>query len=255
MTSDAPTAGWSLRRELTRMLVLTALLSALVFGMALLWSQWQRDQDDLKLRLGSNAQLSANAIDDFLQGQLSGVELMADGSMLSGRTLDEELGKLLRAYPAMLRALATDREGNIVAACSATGRPAAIAAEQVADREWFRTVRDGSRPHASDAYRARIYGSEALVAVSAPMWHDGAFEGVLQASIPIRAVHPRAFGQSATARVRAVAARSPGSRRPCEQGLALAIPRCDRNRGRDDPWRCGATGSTRRDAHPGRAVA
>ena len=185
MTPDAPTAGWSLRRELTRMLVLTALLPALVFGMALLWSQWQRVQDDLKLRLGSDAQLSANAIDDFLQGQLSGVELMADGSMLSGRTLDEELGKLLRAYPAMLRALATDREGNIVAARSATGRPAAIAAEQVADREWFRTVRDGSRPHVSDAYRARIYGSEPLVAVSAPMWHDGAFEGVLQASIPI----------------------------------------------------------------------
>ena len=127
MTPDAPIAGWSLRRELTRMLVLTALLPALLFGMALLWSQWQRDQDDLKLRLGSNAQLSANAIDDFLQGQLSGVELMADGSMRSGRTLDEELGKLLRAYPAMLRALATDREGNIVAARSKNGRPAALA--------------------------------------------------------------------------------------------------------------------------------
>ena len=106
MRPDAPIAGWSLRRELTRMLVLTALLPAVVFGIALLWSQWQRDQDDLTLRLASNAQLSANAIDDFLQGQLSGVELMADGAMLSGRPLDEELGKLLRAYPAMLRALA-----------------------------------------------------------------------------------------------------------------------------------------------------
>ena len=185
MTPDAPIAGWSLRRELTRMLVLTALLPALLFGMALLWSQWQRDQDDLKLRLGSNAQLSANAIDDFLQGQLSGVELMADGSMRSGRTLDEELGKLLRAYPAMLRALATDREGNIVAARSTNGRPAALAGERVADREWFLAVREGGRPHVSDAYRARLYGSEPLVAVSAPMRRDGAFDGVLQASIPI----------------------------------------------------------------------
>lgn len=167
------------------MLILAALLPALVFGVALLWNQWQRDQGDMRLRLGSNAQLSANAIDDFLQGQLSGVELMADGAMLSAQPIDVELEKLLRAYPAMLRALATDREGRIVAARTANGRPVAIAAEQVADREWFRAARDSRQPHVSDAYRARIYGSEALVAVSAPILRDGVFDGVLQASIPI----------------------------------------------------------------------
>ena len=185
MTPATPRAQWSLRHELTRVLILAALLPALVFGVALLWNQWQRDQGDMRLRLGSNAQLSANAIDDFLQGQLSGVELMADGAMLSAQPIDVELEKLLRAYPAMLRALATDREGRIVAARTANGRPVAIAAEQVADREWFRAARDSRQPHVSDAYRARIYGSEALVAVSAPILCDGVFDGVLQASIPI----------------------------------------------------------------------
>ena len=185
MTPATPRAQWSLRHELTRVLILAALLPALVFGVALLWNQWQRDQGDMRLRLGSNAQLSANAIDDFLQGQLSGVELMADGAMLSAQPIDVELEKLLRAYPAMLRALATDREGRIVAARTADGRPVAIAAEQVADREWFRAARDSRQPHVSDAYRARIYGSEALVAVSAPILRDGVFDGVLQASIPI----------------------------------------------------------------------
>ena len=185
MTPATPRAQWSLRHELTRVLILAALLPALVFGVALLWNQWQRDQGDMRLRLGSNAQLSANAIDDFLQGQLSGIELMADGAMLSAQPIDVELEKLLRAYPAMLRALATDREGRIVAARTANGRPVAIAAEQVADREWFRAARDSRQPHVSDAYRARIYGSEALVAVSAPILRDGVFDGVLQASIPI----------------------------------------------------------------------
>lgn len=185
MTPATPRAQWSLRHELTRVLVLAALLPALVFGAALLWNQWQRDQGDLRLRLGSNAQLSANAIDDFLQGQLSGVELLADGVMRSAHPVDVELEKLLRAYPAMLRALATDREGRIVAARAASGRPVALAAERVADREWFRAPRDSGLPHVSDAYRARIYGNEALVAVSAPMSRDGTFDGVLQASIPI----------------------------------------------------------------------
>ena len=185
MTPATPRAQWSVRHELTRVLILAALLPALVFGAALLWSQWQGDQGDLRLRLGSNAQLSANAIDDFLQGQLSGVELLADGAMLSTQPVDIELEKLLRAYPAMLRVLATDREGRIVAARTANGRPVALSAEQVADREWFRTPRASGRPHVSDAYRARVYGSEALVAVSAPILRDGAFDGVLQASIPI----------------------------------------------------------------------
>ena len=185
MTPATPRAQWSLRHELTRVLIFAALLPALVFGVALLWNQWQRDQGDMRLRLGSNSQLSANAIDDFLQGQLSGIELMADGAMLSAQPIDVELEKLLRAYPAMLRALATDREGRIVAARTANGRPVAIVAEQVADREWFRAARDSRQPHVSDAYRARIYGSEALVAVSAPILRDGVFDGVLQASIPI----------------------------------------------------------------------
>ena len=60
-----------------------------------------------------------------------------------------------------------------------------ISSEQAADREWFRVPRDSGQPHVSDAYRERIYGNETLVAVSAPMFRDGAFDGVLQASIPI----------------------------------------------------------------------
>ncbi|QIL19922.1 hypothetical protein [Thermomonas sp. HDW16] len=53
MTSANPRAQWSLRNQLTSVLLLAALLPALVFGIALLWNQWQRDQDDLRLRLGS----------------------------------------------------------------------------------------------------------------------------------------------------------------------------------------------------------
>ena len=61
MTSAAPQAGWSLRQRLTRILLRAALVPVLVFGAALLWSQWQRDRDDMQLRITNNAQLSANA--------------------------------------------------------------------------------------------------------------------------------------------------------------------------------------------------
>lgn len=185
MTPATPRAQWSLRHELTRVLLVAALLPAIVFGVALLWSQWQRDHSDLLLRLGAGAQFTAGTFDDFLQGQLSGVELLADDAAAPGQAPDRSLQRLLRAYPAMLRALVTDRDGRIVAARNAQGRPPARDAELAADRDWFRVPRDSGHPHISNAYRARIYGEEALVAVSAPLFRAGAFDGVLQASIPI----------------------------------------------------------------------
>ena len=185
MTSGAPRARWSLRRELTRVLVLAALLPAIVFGVALLWSQWQRDQGDLRLRLDSNAQLSANAIDDFLHGQLSGVALLSDGGGMSGLPVDAGLQKLLAAYPAMQRVSATDATGRIIATRVAGTSTAAIGAEAPGDHEWFRVPRDSGKPYISNAYRGGVAGAQVLVAVSAPIFRNGAFEGVLQASIPV----------------------------------------------------------------------
>lgn len=187
MTRVAPGAKWSLRHELTRVLVIASLLPAIVFGVALLWSQWQRDQGDLRLRLDSNAQLSANAIEDFLQGQLSGVALLADGGGLSGLPMDAELQKLLAAYPAMQRVSATDAAGRIVATRVAGGN-AAIAPETAGDHEWFRQSRDSGKPYISNAYRGGIAGAQVLVAVSAPRFRNGAFDGVLQASIPVERI-------------------------------------------------------------------
>ncbi|HQQ58143.1 MAG TPA: hypothetical protein PKV60_02840, partial [Thermomonas sp.] len=60
---------WSLRKRLALGLVLTALLPVLLFSVAMLWSQWQRDSNDLMLRLDANARLSASLIDEFLESQ------------------------------------------------------------------------------------------------------------------------------------------------------------------------------------------
>ena len=195
MTPAEPRAQWSLRHELTRVLVVAALLPAMVFGVALLWSQWQRDRGDLLLRLSTGAQSSASTFDDFLDGHLAGVRLLADSPALSSASpdIELELQRLLKAYPSLMRAIATDRDGRIVAARSANGHPVARAEENVADRDWFRAPRDSGLPHVSEAYRARIYGDEALVAVSAPIFREGRFDGVLQASLPVeRLVRERA---------------------------------------------------------------
>ena len=193
-SDDKHAASWSLRRSLTRMLLLAALLPVLVFGIALLWSQWQRDRDELLLRLSTSAQSSASTFDDFLDSHLAGVRLLAATPLAaSASPPDAALDRLLKAYPSFLRALATDADGDIVAARAANGRAMALAGENAADRDWFRAPRDSGLAHVSDGYRARIDGDEALVAVSAPLLREGRFDGVLQASLPVeRLVRERA---------------------------------------------------------------
>ena len=193
-SNDKHAASWSLRRSLTRMLLLAALLPVLVFGIALLWSQWQRDRDELLLRLSTSAQSSASTFDDFLDSHLAGVRLLAATPLAaSASPPDAALDRLLKAYPSFLCALATDADGDIVAARAANGQAMALAGENAADRDWFRAPRDSGLAHVSDGYRARIDGDEALVAVSAPLLREGRFDGVLQASLPVeRLVRERA---------------------------------------------------------------
>ena len=193
-SNDKHAASWSLRRSLTRMLLLAALLPVLVFGIALLWSQWQRDRDELLLRLSTSAQSSASTFDDFLDSHLAGVRLLAATPLAaSASPPDAALDRLLKAYPSFLCALATDADGDIVAARAANGQAMALAGENAADRDWFRAPRDSGLAHVSDGYRARIDGDQALVAVSAPLLREGRFDGVLQASLPVeRLVRERA---------------------------------------------------------------
>ena len=202
---DQHASSWSLRRSLTRMLVLAALLPALLFGIALLWSQWQRDRGDLLLRLSIGAQSSASTLDDFLDSHLAGVRLLAtmpvaepaspaSGSLsptiaspaIEAASLPmqgEELDRLLKAYPSFRRALATDADGNIVSGRDEAGRPTTMVGESVIDQDWFRAVRDRRLPHVSNGYRAP--GGEELIALSAPIFREGRFDGVLQASLPV----------------------------------------------------------------------
>ena len=193
-SNDKYAASWSLRRSLTRMLLLAALLPVLVFGIALLWSQWQRDRDELLLRLSTSAQSSASTFDDFLDSHLAGVRLLAATPLAaSASPPDAALDRLLKAYPSFLCALATDADGDIVAARAANGRAMVPTGENAADRDWFRAPRDSGLAHVSDGYRARIDRDQALVAVSAPLLREGRFDGVLQASLPVeRLVRERA---------------------------------------------------------------
>lgn len=183
---EANAAGhWSLRRELARILLLTALLPALLFGIALLWSQWAHERDSLMLRLDAHSRVTANGIDDFLEGQLAGVKLMAEYAEAGVAAPRFDLPLLLRTYPAMLRALHVDAQGALVDGVDTRGRPLPMGSTIVANTGWFRVTREQQRPRISDVYRSPFAGNEVVAAVSAPLRGANGFEGMLAASVPV----------------------------------------------------------------------
>lgn len=186
MSETPPPAPWSLRKRLTRGLVLTALLPTVLFAASLLLGEWQRSRDDLLLRLDANATLSAGVIDDFLEAQLAGVRLLADQMGDDPGLRGEELARLLHIYPSMLRVQQVDAAGQVVAVRDARGRDVPLPA-LADDEEWFRVARSQYRPLVSDVTRRPAYGNEPVVGVSAPLLRGGRFAGALRADIPVQA--------------------------------------------------------------------
>ena len=187
MNDSPPPAAWSLRKRLTKGLVLTALLPMVLFATSLLLGEWQRSRDDLLLRLDANTTLNANVFDDFLESQLAGVRLLADQMADDPAPRGDELSRLLHIYPWMLRVQQVNADGDVVAVRDARDREVPLLPGVARGEEWFRVARSQYRPYVSDVGRRPLYGNEAVVGVSAPLLRDGRFAGALQAEIPLQA--------------------------------------------------------------------
>lgn len=163
--------------------MLVAFLPALLFGGSLLRGQWRSEREDLVSRMDANARLTANAIDDFLDGQLAGVELLADPVLTVGDNDGADLEGLLRVYPAMLGAMLVDGQGRAIAVRDTRGR--LVPLDTVAADAWFRVARNTDTPFISGVYRGHIHTKDIVVAAVAPLVRNGRFDGAIQATIPV----------------------------------------------------------------------
>lgn len=179
---------WSLRRRLALGLVAAALLPAILFSAALLASQWRRDRENLTAGLEASVRLNAGLIDDFLESQQAAVRLLAE--TLASQPGDDgvRLSNVLHAYPAMLRIIAVDADGDVVAIRDARGRELAMLSGLGRDEDWFVTARDRFRTYVTNVYHRPAYGSEAVIGVSAPILSGAEFRGAVLAAIPVESL-------------------------------------------------------------------
>jgi len=183
-SSPVTPSRWALRREFTRLLVLAAILPALVFGVLQIWSQYQTERSQLGERMAITARLTAASIDEFIDAHVAGLALLTDVRAPGSDDWTADLAHLHSRYPLFLTLLATDRNGTIHAVHPPARRPPGPA-RNVADRAYFRVPARTGKPYVSNAFRGRGMGTEPLVAISAPLRREGAFDGVVEGSVRV----------------------------------------------------------------------
>jgi PAS domain S-box-containing protein len=147
-------------------------------------------------QLAETAEAIAYRTEEYLDLHRQAMAALAAGISLEApggdpQALDLWLERHRAAYPGFLTMIATDAEGKIVAASppAANGRrPIARSGMTVADRPYFQRPRATGLPYVSSAFRGRGFGSDPIVAVSAPLLGSGReFRGVVEGSLNLEA--------------------------------------------------------------------
>lgn len=178
---------WALRREFARLLVLAVILPALTLSALFTWRDAISRRDRAGERLQSVAESTARDLDDFLRAHRAAVAELAERRSGENNIADRarwtsDLRRLRRHYPAFRALLVTDAKGGM--ALRDPPAPASIANLQLGDRAYFTEPKRTREPYVSDALRGRVH-NDALVALSAPLYEDGRFAGVIEASIMV----------------------------------------------------------------------
>lgn len=141
--------------------------------------------------LSIEAETVAERIDDYIDGHRRGIAFAAASARGSrpGRTdYQPSLRQLGIAFNGFLTLLVADSTGQIVAAHAPRTPETATTATRrsVADRPYFRSAMSTNRPFLSDAFRGRGLGTDAIVAVAAPIQRDdGTPVGIIEGSLDL----------------------------------------------------------------------
>ena len=200
--------GWAGRPLTHRLFVILATVATLLTAGLGLLSMIALQERQVATTL-SNVHLLAQEIAESTQVQLRAQSrsLAAFGRSLAQSDLsaeNDELTRRIEAYTtgqAELLTVLLARADGVVIAAAAT-RPTldarAVLGDNVSDREYFTgAVRQGA-PYVTDTFRGRGFGSDIIVAVSAPIYQDRVLAGVIEGSLNL--VHVAQVLDSASSR-------------------------------------------------------
>jgi len=181
----------SLPRQAFAISVTLVVLPALMIALVIVNRALDGFGQEVELRLERQAQDYALLTEIHLNRHAAAVRLLVEGNAgTPDAELNDDLDRVQRAYPGFLTMVVADADANVV-----YGTPrefyerfadTALADRKVEDRDWFREARDSGAPYLSGGFVGRGFGSDPIVAVSAPLFdRTGAFSGVIEGSLSL----------------------------------------------------------------------
>lgn len=145
--------------------------------------------DNFQNKLRLESEIVAGNLDDFLAEHLRALSLVSKLNAGNSKNWQELLDVLGNNYPDMLTLLATDASGNLTASYPAEFMQQVMSQGQgmfsVADRAYFRTVRDTGQDYISDVFQGRGFGTDPIVALSVAKQGSPEFSGIVEASLDL----------------------------------------------------------------------
>jgi hypothetical protein len=185
--------GWAGRPLTHRLFVILATVATLLTAGLGLLSTISLQQRSVANTL-SNVHLLAQEIAETTQVQLRGQgrSLAAFGRSLVQSDLtveNDDLSRRIEAYTTgqseLLTVLLARTDGIVIAA--AATRPTldvrGVMANDVSDRDYFRGAVAQGAPYVTDTFMGRGFGSDIIVAVSAPIYRERSLAGVIEGSL------------------------------------------------------------------------
>jgi len=172
---------------LTYSIFYTVTLSALFISFF-----WLRAVQDEKLieinkRLKLRASYISAEVDSYISYHKKGLIISAlnNPNEQNPDNLNQILKYISITYPTILTLLATDADGNILAASPVElmSKIKTKSTLNVRDRAYFYRVRDEQQPFVSDVFLGRGFGSDPIVALSVAIMDENRFIGILEASL------------------------------------------------------------------------
>ena len=179
----------SFRTNMPQMLVNTGLFIVLFVASVVIYFWLRAVTVELYSQTEKQTKVVTELIADRTEAHFAQhlIALGAASKQLSADPAETELQRSISAvhalYPEFITLLVTNDRGDIIATS-----PAGVLEQQalnVADRDYFYTVKENQQPFISNAFRGRGFGNDPIVAVSVPYYYQQRFAGIIEGSLDL----------------------------------------------------------------------
>ncbi|TMP73108.1 hybrid sensor histidine kinase/response regulator [Pseudoalteromonas sp. S1609] len=177
--------GQPLARILSYIVSVIIILVVLITSVSLVNQHYSRLEYEVNTQLKEQSQSISTQLNDYLQFHKNAV-VMTSNAISVGGQIQPQLEQLMALYPGFLTSLYASPKG-LVKNSMPSELLSGLTKEQryVNDRSYFSQAQQYPFGYSSGVFRGRGLGNQPIVALSAPIYRDDEFYGVIEGSLQL----------------------------------------------------------------------